>query len=111
MNPSMLIIFIRYCECLQVQYILTEKVLNPRSICEQFHLCSQVPLRREAPPESAVGQKISNHSHTIRTMDRKMNPKVHHRPWKQRSGQITFVQISDIHLDRQYAEVHNYYFV
>ena len=40
-----------------------------------------------------------------------MNTKVHQKPWKQHSGQITFVQISDIHLDRQYAEVHNYFII
>ena len=94
----------------QVQYVLTEKVLDPRSICEQLHLCSQVPLQREAPLEITVGQKMSNHNRAIRSMDKKMNPEVHHTPGKQHSRQITFVQISDIHLDRQYAEVQNYYY-
>ena len=82
-------------------------MLDPWSICEQLHLCSQVPLQREAPLEIIVGQKMSNHNHAVRTMDKKVNPKVHHTPEKQHSGQITFVQISDIHLDRQYAEVQN----
>ena len=86
-------------------------VLDPRSICEQFHMCSQVLLQREVSHDwskGAVDQIMFNNNHAIRTMDNKnlMSPKVNHKPQMQHSGQITFVQISDIHLDLQYAEVH-----
>ena len=29
---------------MQVQYILTQKVLNPQLVCERFHLCNQSQL-------------------------------------------------------------------
>ena len=89
---------------MQAQYVLTEKVLDPQSICEQLHLCSRV--RREESLDwikNAAGQKVSNNNRAVRTVDKKVNTKVHQKPLKQ---QITFVQISDIHLDRHYAEVH-----
>lgn len=78
--------------------------MDPQIICEQLHLCNQV--QREGSldwSKSAVGQKASNDNHTVKTVDKKENTQVHQHPRKQ---QITFVQISDIHLDRQYAEVH-----
>ena len=88
-----------------------EKVLDPQSVCEQFHLCTQVLSYQKQREESlnriqdAVGWKPSTHNHTKRTVDKKVNAKFHQKSWKRHSGQITFVQISDIHLDREYAEV------
>lgn len=29
---------------MQVQYVLTQKVLNPKLVCERFHLCNQSQL-------------------------------------------------------------------
>ena len=117
---------------MQVQYVFTEKVLNPQIVCEQLHLCNQPfsngKQRKElhtflSHTESTLSQEQFSTDHVANGITRTrtssklhgdvdMNttspelPEAHQKSWKQHSGQITFVQISDIHLDRDYAEVH-----
>ena len=85
---------------LQVQYVLTEKVLDPRSVCQQLHLCSRESVDHAI--KSTVDQKSSNDDRSAKTVDTKIDSKL---DLKSRKPQVTFVQISDIHLDREYSEV------
>ena len=116
---------------LQVQYVLTEKFLEPKIVCGHFHLCNQLLSRvmpRKDVFEHVLNQKqfSSEYNHeaksigmsskllrgvdkTLSSVSRLKASEVISTSRKQHSGQITFVQISDIHLDHDYAEVHTMY--
>lgn len=59
------------CFSLQVQYVVTQKVLNPRLVCEQFHLCNQRQLfsngkqSESLKPVHVINQKysVTDHHH------------------------------------------------
>ena len=92
------------CNNLQVQYVFTEKVLDPQLVCEQVHLCDEVPVLSDAPSHSHRRRSPSS-TVTSDINGRTSTPQLSSAQPKPGSQQITFVQISDIHLDHLYAEV------
>ena len=92
--------------CVQGQYVFTEIVLDPQFVCEQVRLCNQQEDEFQTPLLSdADSHRVTEES--VRSINRHTSSPKPSSTRDPRSGsqQITFVQISDIHLDHQYAEV------
>lgn len=113
---------INLCMLSQVQYVFTETVLDPQTVCEQFHLCNQIlpsgkleEKHNENQRQIGVinktnvsegdGTSLKFFDTTSMNDNKHEHSQVHPQSRKHQSGQITFVHISDIHLDLEYNEV------
>ena len=118
----------------QIQYVLTQKVFDPREVCEALHLCNRTSSHHHDNRGSPLLQHIDKHFESlIRENERKRKYENkfylpssgqreadmrqysaisgHHeqtRSGMKRDGSsntITFLQLTDIHFDKKYSEV------
>ena len=118
----------------QIQYVLTQKVFDPREVCEALHLCNRTSSRHHDNRGSPLLQHIDKHFESlIRENERKRKfenslylPSSSQREAETRqysaisshheqtrsgvkrdgsSNTITFLQLTDIHFDKKYSEV------
>ena len=119
----------------QIQYVLTQKVFDPREVCEALHLCNRTSSHHHDDSwGSPLLQHIDKHFESlIRENERKRKfenkwylPSSSQREAETRqysaisshheqtrsgvkhdgsSNTITFLQLTDIHFDKKYSEV------
>lgn len=109
---------------IQLQYVVPRIAFDPSTICHILNICprwtpsaqllandsirnlfhqllSKAKAKNTYSPSKHHLPSLSNSSHSVNKQEKPLGKK----PVKSTSGKITFLQLADIHLDRDYAEV------
>ena len=110
----------------QLQYVVPKIALDPSTICRDLNICTSSPSTQsfavnsilrlfhkhlnktnvknpvaKLQPRPGLDSSSSDSSHLLNTQENPLRKKA----VQPKSGKITFLQLADIHIDRDYAEV------
>ena len=90
----------------QLLYVLAERAIKPQEICYLLHLCNGSEV--EAAPSFSSSQTLHHSLATPlvrQTASKGLSTHSNTKKKRKDSDNIVFIQISDIHLDREFSEV------